>query len=79
MFSRLFRFRIRQIRAYHRCCLSEPVALIDFFVEALFEMTGKIERQLLGAGDNEAQAAKLIRLGFAQIHAQKSGSHQEER
>jgi len=41
-------------------------------------MAGKIERQLFGAGDDEAQAAKLIRLGLAQVHAQKSGRHQKE-
>ena len=79
MFSRLFRFRVRQIRADHRRCLGESVAFEDFFVEAFFKMAGKIERQFFGAGDNEAQAAKLMRLGFAQIHAQKSGSRQQER
>ena len=42
-------------------------------------MTGKIERQFFRAGDDEAQAAKLIRLGFAQIHAQKSRRGQQER
>ena len=78
MFSWLFRLRIGQICADDWRCLGEPVAFVDFFVEALFKMAGKIERQLFGAGDDEAQAAKLMRLSLAQVHPQKSGRHQKE-
>ena len=42
-------------------------------------MAGKIERQFFRAGNNEAQGAELLRLGFAQVHAQKSGRRKEER
>ena len=48
-------------------------------VEAFLEILREIERQFFRAGDDETQAAKLVRFGFAQVTAQKSGRRQQER
>src|SRR5436190_23476428 len=79
MFAGFFRLRIRQVDADHRRSLGKSVAFENFFVEALFKMAGKIDRQLFGAGDDEAQAVELMWSRFAQVHAQKRGRRQEER
>src|SRR5437667_294458 len=70
--------RLRQINADYRRRLGESISFEDSFAKAFFKMPGKIERQFFRAGDGEAQAAKLIWLGFTQVHAQKSGRRQQE-
>ena len=78
MFARFGRLRLRQIHAHHRRGFGESVAFKNPLFESLFERLRKIEWKLFRASDNEPQTAKLIRLGFAQIAAQKGGSREEQ-
>ena len=78
VFAGPFRFRIWQIDADHRRSLSEPVAFEDFLLKAFFKMAGQIERQLFGAGDNEAQTSELLRLGLTQIQPQERGRQKQK-
>ena len=73
MFAGFFRLGIRQINADYRRSLSQSIAFENFFPEAFLKVCSQFERQFFGAGNDEAQAAELLRLSFAQIQAQKSG------
>src|SRR6266853_5223794 len=73
-----FRFRIWQIDADHGRSLGETVAFEDFLLKAFFKMVGQIERQLFGAGDNEAQTSELFRLGLTQIQPQECGRQKQK-
>ena len=66
MFSWLFRLRIRQIRADDRRSLGEPVAFVDFLVEALFKMVAGSSGNFSAPVIMRRKLRELMRLGFAQ-------------
>src|SRR5437870_3588826 len=46
--------------------------------ESLLECFGQIERKFFSTGNDETQTTKLLRLGFAQIAAEKSWRRQKQ-
>ena len=78
LFARLCWLRLGQIHAHDRRSFGESVTFENFLREAFLETFGQIERKFFRAGDDEPQTAELVRLGFAQIAAQKCRRRQQQ-